>query len=147
MCIIWGVIIEAVGDRSGRVRAVFERVTWNPDTAGRRPNRRLETLVNRNASDNVADEATLVSQAQAGDHEAFAALMARYQDRVFNTCYRMCHNHADALDLTQTAFLKAFEALPRFDAPRTILHVVVSHRRECDSVASQGNNGGDAPPR
>lgn len=61
-------------------------------------------------------DADLVRQAREGDADAFAVLVARYQDRVFNTCYRLCHDHADALDLTQSAFLKALEALPRFEA-------------------------------
>lgn len=59
-------------------------------------------------------DAELVQRAQRGSPAAFAALAARYQDRVYNTCYRMCHDHADALDLTQTAFLKALEQLPEF---------------------------------
>jgi len=59
-------------------------------------------------------DAELVQRAQRGSPAAFAALVARYQDRVYNTCYRMCHDHADALDLTQTAFLKALEQLPEF---------------------------------
>ncbi|MBN2446390.1 MAG: sigma-70 family RNA polymerase sigma factor [Phycisphaerae bacterium] len=94
--------------------------------------------MNRSAGDNAAAEAELVRSAQAGDHDAFAALVARYQDRIFNTCFRMCHNHADALDLTQTAFLKALEALPRFDARarfytwlfRIAVNLTLSHRRQ-----------------
>lgn len=46
---------------------------------------------------------------------AFSELVTRYQDRIYNTVYRMCNNHADALDCCQTAFLKAFEALPRYE--------------------------------
>ena len=59
-------------------------------------------------------DAELVSRAQRGDPAAFSELVERYQDRVYDTCYRMCHNHADARELTQSAFLKALEALPRF---------------------------------
>lgn len=58
----------------------------------------------------------LVHRAKSGDSAAFDALVARYQDRVYNTCYRMCHNHADALDLTQAAFLRAWQALPAFES-------------------------------
>ena len=72
--------------------------------------------MNRDVGDNLVLEDELVRRAQAGDADAFAALVARYQDRIYNTCYRMCRNDADALDLTQTAFLKALQALPRFDA-------------------------------
>lgn len=83
------------------------------------------------------DDADLVIRAQRGDPAAFEELVAEYQDRVYNTCYRMCHNHADALDLTQSAFLKAFEALPRFQARagfftwlfRIAVNLTLSHRR------------------
>ncbi len=61
-------------------------------------------------------DAQLVSRAQRGDTAAFGALIGRYQDRVYNACYRLCGHEADALDLTQTAFLRAFEALDRFEA-------------------------------
>ncbi len=57
----------------------------------------------------------LVRRAQLGAAAAFTELVARYQDRVFNTCYRMCHHHADAADLTQATFLRALEALPTFE--------------------------------
>ena len=82
-------------------------------------------------------DAELVSRAQRGDPAAFSELVERYQDRVYNTCYRMCHNHADALDLTQSAFLKALEALPRFELRATFftwlfriaVNLTLSHRR------------------
>lgn len=54
--------------------------------------------------------------AQNGSADAFGELVRRYQDRVYNTCYRLCHDDDEALDLTQTTFLKALEALPRFEA-------------------------------
>lgn len=57
----------------------------------------------------------LVRRAQLGAAAAFTELVARYQDRVYNTCYRMCHHHADAADLTQATFLRALEALPTFE--------------------------------
>jgi RNA polymerase sigma-70 factor (ECF subfamily) len=75
-----------------------------------------ERLANRAASDREVSDAALVSRAQQGDSAAFGGLVVRYQHRVYNTCYRMCNNHDDALDLTQSAFLKAFQALPNFDA-------------------------------
>jgi RNA polymerase sigma-70 factor (ECF subfamily) len=93
--------------------------------------------VNRAAADTKPSDAELASRAQGGDGAAFGELVARYQDRVYNTCYRMCHNHDDALDLTQSAFLKAFEALPRFEARasfftwlfRITINLVYSHHR------------------
>jgi RNA polymerase sigma-70 factor (ECF subfamily) len=56
----------------------------------------------------------LVQKVKIGDSEAFAELVARYQDRVFNTCWRICGNLEDARDLTQEAFLKVFDSLGSF---------------------------------
>ncbi|MFQ5804988.1 MAG: sigma-70 family RNA polymerase sigma factor [Phycisphaerae bacterium] len=91
----------------------------------------------RAADQSKASDAELVSRAQRGDPAAFGELVEKYQHRVYNTCYRMCHNHADALDLTQSAFLKALEALPRFQVRATFftwlfritVNLVLSHRR------------------
>jgi RNA polymerase sigma-70 factor (ECF subfamily) len=90
------------------------------------------------AGDHGRNEADLVRRAQSGDAAAFGALVAHYQDRVFNTCLRLCHNRDDALDLTQTTFLRALEALPRFDARsrfftwlfRIAVNATLSHRRQ-----------------
>lgn len=64
----------------------------------------------------MVSDADLVIRAQRGEKSALGQLVERYQDRIFNTCYRMCHNHADALDLTQAAFLRAWQALPAFES-------------------------------
>ena len=82
-------------------------------------------------------DAELVRQAQTGSSAAFAALVARYQERVFNTCYRMCHNEADALDLAQSTFLRALESLSSFRREanfytwlfRIAINLVLSQRR------------------
>ena len=94
--------------------------------------------MNRSAHAPVVSDADLVRGAQQGDQTAFAELMARYQDRVYNTCYRMCHQHADAADLTQTAFLKACESLGTIKRGagfytwlfRIAVNTVLSHRRQ-----------------
>lgn len=93
--------------------------------------------MNRLAQEPNPSDAELARHAQAGTASAFDALVRRYQDRVYNMCYRMTHNHADALDLTQTAFLKALQALPRFEWRssfytwlfRIVVNLTISHRR------------------
>jgi len=83
------------------------------------------------------DDIELVRQAREGDAAAFGALVERYQDRIYNAIYRMCNHDADALDLTQSAFLKALEGLPRFREDsrfltwlyRIAMNEVLSHRR------------------
>jgi RNA polymerase sigma-70 factor (ECF subfamily) len=46
------------------------------------------------------------------DAERFEAFVRRYQDMVFATAVRLLGNHAEAEDVVQTVFLRAFE---RFD--------------------------------
>ncbi len=57
----------------------------------------------------------LVSQCRGGDRQAFEALLARYERQVFGAAFRILHHREDAIDVTQTAFLRAYEHLDRFD--------------------------------
>ncbi|MEW6524676.1 MAG: sigma-70 family RNA polymerase sigma factor [Bacillota bacterium] len=61
-----------------------------------------------------AGEEQLVRQCQQGDHAAFASLVAKYRDRVFNLAYRMLGQREDAEDVVQDAFLQTFRAIDRF---------------------------------
>ncbi|MCG8400956.1 MAG: sigma-70 family RNA polymerase sigma factor [Firmicutes bacterium] len=56
----------------------------------------------------------LVKQSQQGDARAFEQLVIMYQDRVYSLSYQLTGNHADAEDLAQNAFIKAYRALPTF---------------------------------
>jgi RNA polymerase sigma-70 factor (ECF subfamily) len=60
-------------------------------------------------------DAALVLASRAGDRSAFAQLLARHERRVFNAAYRILHHRDDAADVTQTAFLRAYEHLDRYD--------------------------------
>src|SRR5258706_9419768 len=51
-----------------------------------------------------------------GDPEAFAQLVSLYSARVFNLALRFTGDRAEAEDLTQEAFLRAYAALPRSKA-------------------------------
>lgn len=56
----------------------------------------------------------LVKKVQEGDKAAFDLLVVKYQSRIVTLVTRFVRNHADALDVTQEAFLKAYRALPNF---------------------------------
>jgi hypothetical protein len=58
----------------------------------------------------------LVQECLAGDEHAFEILLLRYQGPVFNAILRMVRHRDEASDLTQTAFLKAYEQLGKFDS-------------------------------
>jgi RNA polymerase sigma-70 factor (ECF subfamily) len=56
----------------------------------------------------------LVRRAQAGELEAFEALTARHERRVYSLAMRMLRNEHDAEDVTQQAFLSSLENLNGF---------------------------------
>ena len=60
------------------------------------------------------DDLLLVAASKNGDQEAFAQLVQRYQRRVFNLVYRMLQQYEEATEITQDAFLAAWQGLPAF---------------------------------
>ncbi|MDO8539536.1 MAG: sigma-70 family RNA polymerase sigma factor [Opitutaceae bacterium] len=56
----------------------------------------------------------IVRQVQAGDVAAFDRLITKYRERVFGIVYNLSGNREDAADLTQDAFIKAFQSIHRF---------------------------------
>lgn len=62
-----------------------------------------------------ADDSAAVERCLRGDPGAFTPLVERYERPVYNVALRMLRNPADARDVTQTVFLKAFEGLSRYD--------------------------------
>lgn len=63
----------------------------------------------------TAQEEALVHQCRRKDYEAFAKIVDAYQARVFGFLKRMVRDEEDALDMTQEVFIRAFQALDRFD--------------------------------
>jgi RNA polymerase sigma-70 factor, ECF subfamily len=59
----------------------------------------------------VAQEGELVARAQAGDREAFAALIVAYQQPVGGYLWRLTGDRELAEDLTQETFLRAYRAI------------------------------------
>ena len=60
------------------------------------------------------DDLTLVRRAQSGDADAYDELVRRYQRQIYGVTYHMTSHHEDANDLTQEAFVKAWQALKSF---------------------------------
>lgn len=56
----------------------------------------------------------VVKQVQAGEVAAFDRLILKYRERVFGVVYNLTANREDASDLTQDAFIKAFQSINRF---------------------------------
>lgn len=64
-------------------------------------------------SEREVDQA-LVERAQQGERRAFDLLILKYQQRIAGLIGRYIRDHAEVLDVTQDAFLKAYRALPGF---------------------------------
>ena len=64
---------------------------------------------------NATSDAGLVEAARQGDRQAFTTLVERYRGRVHGMIVNMIRNEADAWDLTQEVFLKAWLALGKFE--------------------------------
>ena len=67
-------------------------------------------------SDTTAHDDLLVRRAQERDPRAFEQLYRSHVGRVYAVCLRMTANVSQAEDLTQRAFLTAWEKLPFFRA-------------------------------
>ena len=61
------------------------------------------------------DDKDLVKRCLNGDLKAFESLLTRYQKPVFNVALRLLSNTADAADVTQATFIKAYEKLSSYD--------------------------------
>jgi RNA polymerase sigma-70 factor (ECF subfamily) len=64
-------------------------------------------------ADNITDK-EIIERVKNGDKKAYDLLVLKYQQRVINLISRFVKNHADALDISQDTFIKAYKALPNF---------------------------------
>ncbi len=56
----------------------------------------------------------LVERVQRGDKKAFELLVSKYQRKLFRLVSRLVHDHAEAEDVVQEAFIKAYRAMVNF---------------------------------
>lgn len=73
-----------------------------------------EVTVVRPQPDESASDADLVAACLNGDAAAFDVLVLRHQRVVYQLCYRFVGNHADAADLAQDVFVRAYRGLRNF---------------------------------
>jgi len=85
-----------------------------------------------------ADEDRLIHECREGRSEAFGELVRRYQDRLFNTVYRLLDDAEDARDVVQEAFISAYQNLAGFKGDsrfftwlyRIAVNSAITHKRK-----------------
>jgi RNA polymerase sigma-70 factor (ECF subfamily) len=85
------------------------------------------------------DDAILVQAAQRGDVAAFEEIVRRHQAAVYRVGLRMLGSRADAEDVTQETFVRAWRGLGRFHAQNALstwLYRIVT-RRCLDTIAAR----------
>lgn len=97
----------------------------------------------------------LVERVQSGDQEAFGLLVRKYQRKLLRLVMRLVRDPAEAEDVTQEAFIKAYRALPNFRGEsafytwlyrigvNTAKNWLVSHGRRMPTVTDITNEESD----
>jgi RNA polymerase sigma-70 factor (ECF subfamily) len=65
------------------------------------------------AGRDAGDDAALVARAREGDPSGFDEIVRRHHKRVYTLACRMLHHPEEAEDVTQEAFLNAYQRLPQ----------------------------------
>lgn len=93
-------LVRAADDPEKRVRSAAER----PENTEAERSRMSEAQVDQ----------LLVERVQKGDKRAFDLLINKYQHRIVSLVARYVSDPAEALDVAQEAFIKAYRAIDRF---------------------------------
>ena len=67
------------------------------------------------------EDVALWKAAQRGDMRAFEELVARHRDKVYARAFSMIRNEEDAIDLSQEAWVKAWQRLKQFQGDSSFL--------------------------
>lgn len=99
------------------------------------------------------DDSGLIALARNGDRSAFERLYRRYVGRVHGLCRRLTGHAAEAEDMTQEVFVRAWQKLATFEGRspfaawlrRIAINVVISERRARGRTISSGPLEEDPP--
>ncbi|MCL4216316.1 MAG: sigma-70 family RNA polymerase sigma factor, partial [Candidatus Hydrogenedentes bacterium] len=85
-----------------------------------------------------ATDGTIVAQVLAGDRDAFAHLVVRYQSVVHSIALAQLHHFADAEDVVQETFVRAFQSLDKLHVPGKFgAWIVTIARNTANTVGKQ----------
>src|ERR1035437_8158088 len=65
-------------------------------------------------TEEIHPDVALVDRARKGDTAAFEQLVRQYERQIFRVAQHITQNREDAEDITQDAFLKAYQKLDQF---------------------------------
>ena len=104
------------------------------------------------------EETELIRRAQAGDREAFDALVRQHLSRAYAVAFRVTGNRQDAEDMVQDSFVAAWCALDRFEVGRPFgpwLYRIIANggvsllrkegRRRAEVLPDTTRSGGGTP--
>ena len=94
------------------------------------PAKTREEVLAQRRLDSRAEDSRNIKAALKGDQVSYRAIMKKYHDQVYNLLYRMVHDKDEVEDLTQEAFIKAFNSLKNFNeefAFSTWLHKIATN--------------------
>ena len=63
---------------------------------------------------NIEDDFTLIRQCLDGNTNSFEIIVKKYQLKIINLSYKYTKNYADAEEVAQQSFLRAFNSLDKF---------------------------------
>lgn len=99
------------------------------------------------------DDLRLIDRFKSGDAAAFEEIILRHQDKIYNLCRHMLGNAHDAEDAAQDVFLKAYQALHKFqpDAAlstwlyRIAVNTCIDYKRKpfFESLFRRSDEGGE----
>lgn len=129
-------------------------------------NRSSRASITQERAERVSeDERKLVDEARRGDRAAFGRLVEAYQRRAYSVALGMVHDHDEARDICQEAFLKVHRSLGSFEGDaqfftwlyRIVMNLCIDHLRkrrgervEFDDAQANGESPDDtgiAPKR
>ena len=94
----------------------------------------------------------IVSRTLAGDRDAFGILVHKYQEMVFAYAFQKVRNEADAQDVMQEVFLRAYRNLYALRHPhrfRSWLYTIMSNECNralvgtgCENTSARSTTGG-----
>ena len=90
-----------------------------------------------------ADDAQAIARAREGDVEAFRGLVERHSRALFHLAWRITGDEAEAEDVVQETFLRAYKALDRFEQRAQVgtwLHRIAANAA-LDVVRARGRQG------